>query len=97
MIVSEIFRRYFYPLFFNWSYNIRDVFIALFLYQIEYCYIQKITLQLKQSSGGSTHGIADSIMAFNKIRKSGTIREQLKMQRKESLNQLDQSLQIYEQ
>jgi hypothetical protein len=32
-----------YRLFFSWSYNIRDLFMALFLYQIEYLYIIKTT------------------------------------------------------
>ncbi len=33
IIVSELFgTKFFYSLFFSWSYNIRDVFIALFLY-----------------------------------------------------------------
>ncbi len=40
-ILQEILKKYFYKLFFSWSFNIRDIFIALFLYQIEYSYIQK--------------------------------------------------------
>jgi Protein of unknown function (DUF1765) len=47
-IVHSIFKKYIYKLFFCWSYNIRDLFFALFLYQIEYLYIVKTacTLQL---------------------------------------------------
>jgi len=30
-----------YKLFFSWSYNIRDLFMALMLYQVEYMYIVK--------------------------------------------------------
>lgn len=33
----------FYSLFFSWSYNIRDLFIALLLYQVEYLYIIRTT------------------------------------------------------
>lgn len=31
-IVQEIFKNFFYKLFFNWAYNVRDIFIAFLLY-----------------------------------------------------------------
>lgn len=40
-LVGILLKKYFYQLFFSWSFNIRDIFIALMLYQIEYAYIQK--------------------------------------------------------
>lgn len=43
-IIQEILSsKIFYTLFFSWSYNIRDVFIALILYQVEYFYIIRTT------------------------------------------------------
>jgi Protein of unknown function (DUF1765) len=43
-LVHDIFKKQnLYRLFFSWSYNIRDLFMALFLYQIEYLYIIKTT------------------------------------------------------
>ena len=38
-VISEILKKFFYQLLFSWSYNIRDIFIALLLYQIEFAYI----------------------------------------------------------
>ena len=44
MIIQEVFSsKFFYNLFFSWSYNIRDVFIALLLYQFEYLYVIRTT------------------------------------------------------
>ncbi len=49
-LVHDIFKKQnLYRLFFSWSYNIRDLFMALFLYQIEYLYIIKTTSQLQQT------------------------------------------------
>jgi hypothetical protein len=43
-IIQEIMSsKIFYSLFFSWSYNIRDVFIALILYQVEYFYLIRTT------------------------------------------------------
>jgi len=43
-VIQEIFsQKYFYGLFFSWSYNIRDVFIAFLLYQIEYLFVIRTT------------------------------------------------------
>jgi Protein of unknown function (DUF1765) len=39
VLVQELFHKFFYQLFFSWSYNIRDLFMALLLYQIDYFYI----------------------------------------------------------
>ena len=44
----------FYQLFFSWSYNIRDVFIALFLYQVEYFFVMRTTDTLNM--GGPSDG-----------------------------------------
>lgn len=38
-MILTLFKSNFYDLFFNWSYNIRDLFMALILYQIEYFFI----------------------------------------------------------
>lgn len=47
-LVHDIFKKQnLYRLFFSWSFNIRDLFMALFLYQIEYLYIIKTTSQLQ--------------------------------------------------
>lgn len=46
IIIQELFKRFLYTLFFNWSFNIRDLFIALMLYQFEYLYIVKTTCHL---------------------------------------------------
>lgn len=48
IIIIELFSmKYFYPLFFSWSYNIRDVFIAFVLYQVEYFMILRTSDQMK--------------------------------------------------
>jgi Protein of unknown function (DUF1765) len=36
----------FYSMFFSWSYNIRDLYIALLLYQIEFLYLVRTTESL---------------------------------------------------
>jgi len=52
IIVQDLLKKFLYQLFFSWSYNIRDLFIALILYQVEYLYIVKTTTYLKQSLDG---------------------------------------------
>jgi hypothetical protein len=52
-IVKLLFEKYFYKLFFNWSYNIRDVFISLLLYQIEFCYILQTMANLNSEMHAS--------------------------------------------
>lgn len=48
-MIQGIFKKYIYKFFFSWSYNIRDLFVALFLYQIEYIYIFRLTNHLMNS------------------------------------------------
>lgn len=63
VIIQEIFSyKYFYNLFFSWSYNIRDVFIALLLYQVEYLYVIRTTEIL---------GIAPAAPEFNPFNSVG--------------------------
>lgn len=43
-VIQEILaQKLFYGLFFSWSYNIRDVFIAFLLYQVEYFFVIRTT------------------------------------------------------
>jgi hypothetical protein len=49
LLIQEIFKKFLYRLFFSWSYNIRDLFVAFFLYQIEYLYIFRLTNHLMNS------------------------------------------------
>lgn len=49
LLIQEIFKKFLYRLFFSWSYNIRDLFVALFLYQIEYLYVFRLTNHLMNS------------------------------------------------
>lgn len=42
-IIYEILNKHFYQLFFSWSFTVRDVFVALCLYQIEFAYLEKTT------------------------------------------------------
>jgi hypothetical protein len=63
IIVQELFSvKFFYQLFFSWSYNIRDVFIALFLYQVEYFFVIRTTDTLNM--GGPSDG-NDLVAAIN--------------------------------
>lgn len=44
VVITELLSpKWFYGLFFSWSYNIRDVFIAFLLYQVEYFYVIRTT------------------------------------------------------
>lgn len=58
LLILEIFKKFLYRLFFSWSYNIRDLFVALFLYQIEYLYVFRLTNHLMNSL--ETQGINKS-------------------------------------
>ena len=61
--MQELFSaKFFYQLFFSWSYNIRDVFIALFLYQVEYFFVIRTTDTLNM--GGPSDG-NDLVAAIN--------------------------------
>ena len=51
IIIQEMLnQKYFYSLFFSWSYNIRDVFIAFMLYQFEYFFVVRTTDQMGLNS-----------------------------------------------
>jgi len=41
VLVEELLKKMFFKLFFSWSYNIRDLFYSLLLYQIEYSLVDK--------------------------------------------------------
>lgn len=42
IVVSFFSDKYFYSLFFSWSYTIRDIFFAFMLYQVEHTFLFKI-------------------------------------------------------
>jgi hypothetical protein len=44
LVIQELLSpKYFYSMFFSWSYNIRDLYIAILLYQVEYFYVTRTT------------------------------------------------------
>jgi hypothetical protein len=49
LLVQEIFKKHLYPLFFSWSYHIRDLFMAFLLYQVEYTYLMRTTYHLNMA------------------------------------------------
>lgn len=61
----------FYSLFFSWSYNIRDLFIAFLLYQVEYLYVIRTTEQL-----GLTPELLTGELAIGQIEEKQTSADQ---------------------
>lgn len=85
ILIQELLKKYFYQFFFSWSYNIRDVFIALMFYQIEYFYIMKTTNQLGiEDSFNMETGMKKSI-SMNFVNTNIDNKEQLKIARKKSI------------
>lgn len=94
-IVQKLLKAYFYQFFFSWSYNIRDVFISLLLYQIEYGYLQKSHLTTKKSA--KPPKTAEYSPLEKQIASSESLRrEHLKVQRQISMKHIENQLQQYE-
>ena len=64
-IVQEIFTKHFHQLMYSWSFNVRELFSALLLYQVEYLYIEKTLLKLRPSFPVPTG--FERLQAFNLI------------------------------
>ena len=108
LIIQELFtQKYFYSLFFSWSYNIRDVFIALLLYQVEYFLVIRTTQTLGNSeitqSEMNMNNLIDSLneKPTNLLKKQSTTasssvektkREIARQNRIEGLQKMEQAL-----
>jgi len=90
-IIQKLLKNYFYQFFFSWSYNIRDVYIALLLYQLEYGFVQR----LQQFFSAKKSKLSPSALEKQLAGSEGT-REQLKLQRQISMQTIDTQLQQYE-
>ncbi|CDW82182.1 UNKNOWN [Stylonychia lemnae] len=98
IIVQQLLKRYFYQLIFSWSFNIRDIFMSLFLYQIEYQFINKNTqqhLNIKAINSTFTPN-ASTIELIQTSQEDEQQMKRLKQKRRQNLEQMEVQLSQYE-
>eukprot|EP00347_Sterkiella_histriomuscorum_P021471 403333864 len=94
-LINMLLQKYFYQLMFSWSYTIRDLFVSLMLYQIEFFFINKFSYNLYSSK--LTQTPSDAInQQLNGSTKFDVALENLKNQRKEQFKQMDTQMKLYE-
>lgn len=94
-LIKEILKKYFYQLFYSWSFSIRDVFCSFLLYQIRFSYIEKTIMNLDQINNTSDKQNQGSFIGstlFNPLDKK---EDQVKKKWKNNLKQAEESIKNY--
>ncbi|CDW79777.1 UNKNOWN [Stylonychia lemnae] len=95
-IINEVLSKFFYKLFFSWSYTVRDVFMSLLLYQIEYAYFHRTTSYLGMMEQSFVRSFKEESQT---LQSSGSLvqKEHIRMSRQKSLDVIKNSIKQYKQ
>eukprot|EP00347_Sterkiella_histriomuscorum_P013888 403362980 len=101
VIVHDLIDKFFYRLFFNWSYTVREVLVSFLLYQVEYALFHRTTnfLGTLSNSGQDSGRTKKTFQDFQQqMSKSSqlTMKEQVKLGRKKSMRKVKECIRQFE-